>query len=60
MKKETIKTESGTITVITAEEGKVFQKIETEEIYGSTIYLGKLDSEENYREIDFTIDEDQK
>lgn len=37
---------------ITADSGKVFQNIATGETHGNTIYLGDIDSPDNYIEID--------
>ena len=37
---------------IIADSGKVFQNIATGETHGNTIYLGDIDSPDNYIEID--------
>ena len=55
----TIETNEYGTTVITAEEGKVFLHIESDEIRGHQLYLGKIDIPTNYKEIYPPIEENE-
>jgi len=52
------KSEEDGLRIITAEEGYVFCTKDKTEVFGNIIYLGNIDSEENYIEI--TVDEAEK
>ncbi len=48
----TIDTSTLVIRKLTASDGMVITDIETETLRSKVVYLGKSDSEENYKEID--------
>ena len=48
----TTSTQTVVLRKLTASEGMVITDIATEQMRAKTIYLGKEDSEENYKEID--------
>jgi hypothetical protein len=52
MTTQTIETDNGTLTVITADNGKVFQRISDSDIVGTQLYLGINELPEDYTEID--------
>lgn len=48
------------IVHLVASEGKIFAHKETEEILGSSLWLGKEDSADNYIEVDIPVEQEQE